>query len=449
MKIGPGAGLAPRLSLCMTVKNEAQLIERAIDSVRAAVDEIVVVDTGSTDDTREIAARCGARVYEHAWDGRLGPPRNASLRLAHGRWVLVLDGDETIAQRDTAALRELIADPQAVAYWFMVHNYTRSFDLLCDWHPNRGGYPEEEEFSQCPGHSRFPVLRLFRREDSVRYEEGISSHISPVESLRALGSFRNADVVIHHFQYRKGGEAFIARKQRERLADEQQHLEHRPDDGLAHLNVGRTLFALGDDEPALVHLDRAVELSDDPRALISRAIARFETGAFDGAAADAADAARYSAQSADAWCILGMAEHARERYAAAAEALRTALVLRPLHPLALNSFGVLLMDRGDVAGAADYFRRALASLPDFPAARANLADVLARAHLHDADQSLGVQIGDKCDDVLSGRARSSRRTRQPAPWRAHRSYVSRQALPRCDCRLRRAQKNRRWRDRAT
>ena len=394
-------GVGPvRLSLCMTVKNEAQLIERAIASVRAAVDEIVVVDTGSTDATREIAAGCGARVHQHAWDGRLGPARNASLELARGEWVLVLDGDEAIAPRDAAGLRALTSAREVAGYILPVHNYTRSLDLLCDWHPNRGLYADEEAFSDCPGYSRFHVLRLFRRGPGVRYDEGPSSHISPLRSVAARGAIRDGDVVIHHFQFRKGGEAFIAGKQRARLADEQRHLAAWPEDALAHLNVGRTLFMLGDDDAARRHLDRAVALSADPtRALLSRAILGFETGAFDGAAADAGAAARQTPQCADAWIVLGMVEHARGRADAAERALREALGDRPLHPLALNSFGVLLMDQGQFAPAVDHFRRALASLPEFPAAQTNLSDALALATSADADQPLGVQVGEKRDDV--------------------------------------------------
>ncbi len=386
----------------MTVKDEAQLIGRAIDSVRGFVDDVVVVDTGSSDATREIAAACGARVYERPWDGRFGTARNASLELARGEWALVLDGDEAIAPQDAGLIRDLIRDPEAVAYRLPVHNYTRSFDLLTDWHPNRGRYPEEETFSDCPGYSRFFVVRLFRRASGVRYDDAISSHINPVRSLDALGaSIGDAPVVIHHFQFRKGGEAFIAEKQRLRLADEQRHLEQCPGDALAHLNVGRTLFALGDDARALWHLDRAVELTEEPsRALLSRAVVRLEIGDPDRAAEDVATALHRLPEYSDAWIVLGIAEHARGDYAAAEVALSTALRLRPWHPLALNSLGVLRLDRGETAAAADCFRQALRSLPDFPAARANLAEALAASGASDgADESLAVQIGEKRDGV--------------------------------------------------
>jgi tetratricopeptide (TPR) repeat protein len=364
------------LSLCMVVRDEALLIEQAIASVRDAVDEIVVLDTGSTDRTPEIAAACGARVHHQAWDGRFASARNAVLELARGAWVLILDGDERIAVRDAARLRALTGQAATVGYTFLVHNYTRGLDLLGDWHPNRGGYPGEEHFSECPGYSRFRVARLFRRHPAVRYSQGWSTHTNPLASLRALGTVRDADVVIHHFQHRKGGEAFVADKQRQRLRLEQRHLRDHPADGLAHLNVGRTLFALGDDAEALAHLDRAVALdATSDAARLTRAIARVETGSPAGAVDDLYAVLERHPEHADAWTVLGIARHALDQPAAARAALIRAIALRPWHPVAHNSLGVLLLECGDVDRAADHFRHALAILPDFAPARANLASL--------------------------------------------------------------------------
>jgi Flp pilus assembly protein TadD len=393
----------PRLSLCMIVKDEELLLEQALESVRQVVDEIVVVDTGSTDRSREIATRRGARVLEHAWDGTFAAARNAYLREARGEWVLVLDGDERMAARDAAKLRRLIENDDKAGYRFLVHNYTRTLDLLCDWHPCRGAYPEEEALSRCPGYSRFRALRLFRSLPKVEYEPGYSSHTNPSASLRATGGeICDADVVVHHFQCLKGGESFVARKQRERLESELKHIEIRPHDALAHLNVGRTLFSLGRDDRALSHLSRAVELAADfEQARLSRAIVRYETKQYEEAAEDLLHAVRLNPEFADAWAVLGMTCHALERFDEARDALGRALALRPFHPVVLNSFGVLLMDCGDAAGAERYFREALAVLPEHPAARDNLDALLAeqRASADTRDQTLGVELGDELDDV--------------------------------------------------
>jgi tetratricopeptide (TPR) repeat protein len=383
-----------QLSLCMIVRDEELLLRQAIESVRAAVDEIVVVDTGSVDRTRDIARECGARLFERPWTGRFDVARNAYLELARGDWVLVLDGDEKIAQRDAGGLRELTRNSGTAGYRFTVHNYTSSLDLLCDWHPNRGAYPEEEAFSQCPGYSRFQVARLFRRAPGIRYDEGYSAHTNPLKSLHATGeAVRDAGVVIHHFQCRKGGERFVAEKQLARLEMERRHLEQAPNDALALLNVGRTLFSLGRDSEALQYLDRAVAVGErDEQTRVSRAIVRYEAGDYGGAIDDLVVALKERADFADAWTVLGMAHHAAERPDDARIALERAVAVHPFHPIALNSLGVVLMDLGDTAGAERSFRAAMAVLPEHPLARENLAVLLGSdaASVGDDDESLGV-----------------------------------------------------------
>ena len=95
------------ISLCMVVKDEECSIERCISSVRSIVEEIVVVDTGSSDRTPEIARRLGATVIHFQWNDDFADARNVSLRGAGYSWILVLDADEVIAERDVARVRSV------------------------------------------------------------------------------------------------------------------------------------------------------------------------------------------------------------------------------------------------------------------------------------------------------------------------------------------------------
>lgn len=95
------------LSLCMIVKDEASTLGRALASVQDLVDEIIVVDTGSGDDTVAIAQSCGAKVQTFPWGNDFAAARNASLRHATGDWVLVLDADETLQPEAAQYLRQL------------------------------------------------------------------------------------------------------------------------------------------------------------------------------------------------------------------------------------------------------------------------------------------------------------------------------------------------------
>ena len=106
---------SPQISLCMIVKDEEALLPRCLSSVQGIVDEIIVVDTGSTDRTVAIAQAFGASVYHHPWQDNFAAARNESLRHAHGDWILVLDADETLISKCILAFRQAIASPRCLA----------------------------------------------------------------------------------------------------------------------------------------------------------------------------------------------------------------------------------------------------------------------------------------------------------------------------------------------
>lgn len=95
------------ISLCMIVKNESHNLSRCLDSVKDLVDEMIVVDTGSTDDTVEIAKSYGAKVGFFAWCDDFAAARNHSLSLATGDWILVLDADEELIIDDGVSIQDI------------------------------------------------------------------------------------------------------------------------------------------------------------------------------------------------------------------------------------------------------------------------------------------------------------------------------------------------------
>ncbi len=91
----------------MIVKNEERFLEACLRSVEGIVDEINIVDTGSTDRTLEIAEKFGARIQHREWRNDFAWARNEALAMATKRWVLVLDGDEEIAPECRRQLMDL------------------------------------------------------------------------------------------------------------------------------------------------------------------------------------------------------------------------------------------------------------------------------------------------------------------------------------------------------
>ncbi len=134
----------PRLSVILITKNEEAHIRACLESVSFA-DEIIVVDSGSTDRTCEIARAMGAQVtVTPDWPG-FGPQKNRALDLATGEWVLSIDADERVTPELARLIQQELARPRAVAY-----RIARLSEFAGRWIRHSGWWPDR-------------VLRLFRR----------------------------------------------------------------------------------------------------------------------------------------------------------------------------------------------------------------------------------------------------------------------------------------------
>jgi glycosyltransferase involved in cell wall biosynthesis len=153
-------GNAPSISCTIIAFNEADRIGRCIESVRGVVDEVVLVDSGSTDGTRQIAADLGARVIEHPWSG-YGPQKRLAQSAAAHDWILNLDADEWLNEEVRAEIREAFSRPvpeHVHGFRFRIrtvypgagkprpfsdyHNYIRLYDR------RRVGFPDSLVFDE-------------------------------------------------------------------------------------------------------------------------------------------------------------------------------------------------------------------------------------------------------------------------------------------------------------
>src|SRR5262249_25313011 len=96
---------AVKVSLCMIVRNEEANLPECLESVADLVDEMIVVDTGSNDRTKEVALNCGAKVFDFPWVDHFAAARNESLRYATGRWIFWLDADDCLDEENRTKLR--------------------------------------------------------------------------------------------------------------------------------------------------------------------------------------------------------------------------------------------------------------------------------------------------------------------------------------------------------
>ncbi|TDL30773.1 glycosyltransferase [Jeotgalibacillus sp. S-D1] len=108
----------------MIVKDEAAFIEKCLQSIKELADEIIIVDTGSTDETVQLCEKFNAKVYSYEWKDHFADARNYALSFATGDWILWLDGDEELATVDKSILAEKLTNPHADLYSLPVLNYS-------------------------------------------------------------------------------------------------------------------------------------------------------------------------------------------------------------------------------------------------------------------------------------------------------------------------------------
>ena len=184
------------VSLCMITKNEEKCLAKCLQSVKPICDEIVVVDTGSEDRTREIAAAYGAKVFNFRWQDDFAAARNYSLSKVGGDWIFILDADEVIASSDYEGFRKLIshAPERNVAFSIETRNYTALANTV-GWNGNSGRYAKEEA-----GTGWFPSVkvRLFPNDPNIRFEYPVHEMVEPC--LKRMGMrIETTDIPVHHY----------------------------------------------------------------------------------------------------------------------------------------------------------------------------------------------------------------------------------------------------------
>jgi len=182
------------LSLCAIVKNEQHCIEQMLASVRGIATQLVVVDTGSTDKTRERASAAGAQVVEYEWRNDFAAARNFSISYATQPWILVLDADEALDPTSRDSLVELLSGPPQVC-WLQRRHFCSEISTL-----SYAPVAPEHPAAQLGARSYYSThdLRLFPNQPGIRYTGAV--HESAEDSVRALGlQLLTTDIIINHF----------------------------------------------------------------------------------------------------------------------------------------------------------------------------------------------------------------------------------------------------------
>ena len=282
------------ISLCMIVKNEEENLPRCLYSIKDYVDEIIIVDTGSTDRTVEIANDFGAKVFIHPWEGNFSKARNYSLKYATCDWILILDADHELEKADAHKLSETIKDKEANYVFFRVYDtYKESKNLAV-----------------------YDFGLLFRNHIGFHYSGIVHNALITTDAI-----IKKSNIRIYHHGYNLSEEKMDEKFERTSTLLKKQ-IETDSHNPVPHMYLGISHMDRRMYESAIKHSKRAISLSEDNGSnkidfLVSYYIvsaAYFELNEFKESEIYALKSVEMDNSYLDGYCLLAFAYYNLKEY---------------------------------------------------------------------------------------------------------------------------------------
>lgn len=241
------------ISLCVLTKNSEKMIEKCINSVKVIVDEIIVVDTGSGDKTKEIVIGMGAKVFDFKWNDNFSEAKNYLIGKATKEWILVLDYDESISSQDYENIKELAKSNEYLGYYLFQRNYVKGIGHF-GWISCSGD--RYEESNKFEGYVPRKLVRLFKNDPRINFTGAI--HDSVIQSIEKIGFdlIGNSDIAIHHYGLLDRG----MERNKWYIEVEKRNLRN---DFYQEYQIAIQLLSIGEVKEATEHLLRSIELNPD------------------------------------------------------------------------------------------------------------------------------------------------------------------------------------------
>ncbi|MBI1936359.1 glycosyltransferase [Candidatus Woesearchaeota archaeon] len=357
------------ISLCMITKNEEDNLEYCLNSAKDIADEIIVVDTGSTDKTKAIAKKFDARVFDFKWVDDFSAARNESLRHATKDWILVLDADERLDKGSLKMVTELTSDKNNDAFLFLQKNCTNDASIagfVNEGHKNDGK-------SYAGWYGSF-IARLFRNKKGFEFEGTVHELVEP-SIERKNGRISAANVVLSH--YGNAEPEAVKKKRRFYLGLCMEKVRRNPD-ASSYYELGVLQKENGDLEDAVKSLKKAVELSH------GHGLALYELGVISERQKNYDDAINYYTESlrarnsSEAYHSLGVCYMKKGMHKEAYRNLVKAMMLNPNKHAIYNSLGAVLEKSGNLEDAAKMLEISIRLSPKNAVGHYNLAVVFDR-----------------------------------------------------------------------
>ncbi len=191
------------ISVCMIVKNEEKYLQRCLESVKYFADEIIIVDTGSLDTTKDIARQFTDKIFDFQWVHDFSLARNFALSHAKMEWIFVIDADEFIAMNPKELLHKSKFGQDVLAFSFIQRNYTNtttipSFKLIKE---DAEHIPLDVQ-QMFKGYSERPFIKLFKNVSFLRYKYFVHEQLDGFSDVKKQVAFTSQ--VVHHLGFDAG-----------------------------------------------------------------------------------------------------------------------------------------------------------------------------------------------------------------------------------------------------
>jgi len=363
------------ITLCMIVKNEERWIEGCLKSVKSIVDDIIIVDTGSTDATISLAKPFNPTIFNYTWRNDFSDARNIGLNAAKTPWIMMMDADERIASRDLPVI-VAATKKDYTGFELMWRNY--GFNPAIDgWTVNTSDYEEGKEF---PGYAQDPMLRIYRNHPLLKYQGVVHEYIAWKKHIPD-GRVEILPAVVHHYGRALSPER-MAEKGEMYLQLGYAKIKQYPHKWEPYFELGIQLQEFNRHAEALPHLEKAFELSNKGTKsgllLFYIGVARKHLGDLPSAIATLKRALEIGYDTTSVRLTLGNLYSTRGDIEQAQAQYRLAQATDPKNSLLLLNQGLLLRDQGDLAGAERKFSEALEVNPAYSLPAVELAALRSR-----------------------------------------------------------------------
>jgi Tfp pilus assembly protein PilF len=281
---------SPLLSLAMIVKDGGQLFASLLEQARPWVDEMVIGDTGSRDDSVAIAHQHGAEVLGVPWTDDFAAARNEVLDSCRGRWILIMDADEQLAPADWQSLRSWVEAQdhaqQPVAGVIMTRNYLPGRNHSRGWLPN----PEPDPHvlpggNPAVGFVPTAKVRVFPNRSGIRFEGQLHETVETSLRNQAIPTVP-LDIPVHHFGMLpdRCTPGSMEKKNQQYLRLARRKASTHPHLPCAWAELADCAIACGEDDQALMAIDRALVLNPlNPEYRLTAAAIHKEAGQLEAA----------------------------------------------------------------------------------------------------------------------------------------------------------------------